>query len=242
MTVILKTRNLCASYGRVQALFDASIEIEEGSIATVIGPNGAGKTTLLNAIMGILPSQGAIEYAGRMVGRMQVEERVGLGICLVPERRELFGSMSVRDNLILGGYLRSGAAKAEAQNDLKAIYKRFPRLEERSGQRAATLSGGERQMLALGRALMSRPKLLLLDEPSMGLAPRLVREILEIVVELRRLGVSILLVEQNARAALHIADYGYVLENGSITLEGRAKVLINNRRVIDTYLGLREAS
>ncbi|HEY5210933.1 MAG TPA: ABC transporter ATP-binding protein [Stellaceae bacterium] len=239
---MLKTANLSAFYGKIQALFDVSVEIQEGSIVTVIGPNGAGKTTLLNAIMGLASSRGTIHYAGRPVAGIEVEERVGLGLCLVPERRELFSTMSVRDNLILGGYLQPRSGKNRSLDDLDAVFDRFPRLKERSHQTAATLSGGERQMLALGRALMSRPKLLLLDEPSMGLAPLIVREILDIVVKLRQLGVSIFLVEQNARAALHIADYGYVLENGAITLEGNAKDLIHNRRVIETYLGLRQAS
>jgi branched-chain amino acid transport system ATP-binding protein len=205
-------------------------------IVTVIGPNGAGKTTLLAALMGLLPSKGESWYEAQDLRILSTEERVRRGICLVPERRELFTEMTVADNLILGAYTRWRDREA-VQRDLEEVYERFPRLSERRGQLARTLSGGERQMLALGRALMAKPRLLLLDEPSLGLAPLIVREIFRIVTGLRELGVSILLVEQNARAALETADYGYVLETGSIVHSGPAINLIHDPRVIASYLG-----
>jgi branched-chain amino acid transport system ATP-binding protein len=204
---------------------------------TVIGPNGAGKTTLLGAIMGLLPSTGAIRYLGADLSVARVEARVARGLCLVPERRELFGELSVEDNLRLGAFQRVRHGERGADSDLGDVYQRFPRLAERRTQLAATLSGGERQMLALGRALMGKPRLLMLDEPSLGLAPRIVREIMQIVAELRKTGVSILLVEQNARAALQVADYGYVLETGEIALEGASSSLTGNPRVVESYLG-----
>jgi branched-chain amino acid transport system ATP-binding protein len=210
--------------------------MQAGQIVTVIGPNGAGKTTLLAALMGLLPSRGESRYEDRDIAALRTEDRVRRGICLVPERRELFTEMTVEDNLILGAYTR-WRDRGAVQRDLMDVYQRFPRLAERRRQLAGTLSGGERQMLALGRALMGKPKLLLLDEPSLGLAPLIVREIFRIVVELRELGVSILLVEQNARAALETADHGYVLETGSIVLSGKASDLIHDPRVIASYLG-----
>jgi branched-chain amino acid transport system ATP-binding protein len=236
MSAILRVADLRVAYGKVEAVRDVNIEVGEGAIVTVIGPNGAGKTTLLNAIMGLLPSRGRVDYLGMDIGRHSVETRVAAGICLVPEKRELFGPMSVADNLILGAYGRR-SNRMERENLLEEIYALFPRLKERRKQNAATLSGGERQMLAIGRALMGRPKLLMLDEPSLGLAPRIVREVLEMVSSLRRRGVSILIIEQNAHAALQIADYGYVLETGSFVLEGPAQELAHNDRVIETYLG-----
>jgi branched-chain amino acid transport system ATP-binding protein len=210
--------------------------MQAGHIVTVIGPNGAGKTTLLAALMGLLPSKGESWYEAQDLRNLSTEERVRRGICLVPERRELFTEMTVADNLVLGAYTRWRDREA-VQRDLQEVYERFPRLSERRGQLARTLSGGERQMLALGRALMARPRLLLLDEPSLGLAPLIVREIFRIVTGLRELGVSILLVEQNARAALETADYGYVLETGSIVHSGPAVSLIHDPRVIASYLG-----
>jgi branched-chain amino acid transport system ATP-binding protein len=210
--------------------------MQAGQIVTVIGPNGAGKTTLLAALMGLLPSKGVSRYEQLDIGALSTEERVRRGICLVPERRELFTEMTVKDNLILGAYTR-WRDRAAVQRDLQDVCARFPRLAERSNQLAGTLSGGERQMLALGRALMAKPRLLLLDEPSLGLAPLIVREIFRIVTGLRELGVSILLVEQNARAALETADHGYVLETGSIVLSGKASDLIHDPRVIASYLG-----
>ena len=237
MARLLDVRNLSVAYGKVEAIRRISLAVEEGSIVTVIGPNGAGKTTLLQAIMGLLPSQGEIVYAGTAVQRMTVEQRVGAGLVLVPEKRELFGSMKVADNLELGAFARLRRGEHAALGDLADVYARFPRLQERRAQEAGTLSGGERQMLALGRALMGKPRLLMLDEPSLGLAPLIVREIFHIVAALKDAGVSILLIEQNARAALQVADYGYVLETGDCVLEGPSRELAAHPRVAATYLG-----
>lgn len=234
MSALLEVKDLCVAYGRAQVVHGISFAIPAGSIVTVIGANGAGKTTLLNAIMGVHPSTGGIRFGGAPV-RHSVEGRIAEGMCLVPERRELFHSMSVEDNLILGGFLRTEAERAET---LQTVFGRFPRLKERRQQLAGTLSGGERQMLALGRALMSKPRLLLLDEPSLGLAPKIVRDILQIVSDLRAAGVSILLVEQNARAALEIADDAHVMELGAIRRSGRASELAKDPAVIESYLGL----
>jgi branched-chain amino acid transport system ATP-binding protein len=236
MTTLLSVTDLHVSYGKVEAVSGVSLEMQAGHIVTVIGPNGAGKTTLLAALMGLLPSKGESWYDAQDLRLLSTEERVRRGICLVPERRELFTEMTVADNLVLGAYTRWGDREA-VQRDLQEVYERFPRLSERRGQLAGTLSGGERQMLALGRALMAKPRLLLLDEPSLGLAPLIVREIFRIVMGLRELGVSILLVEQNARAALETADYGYVLETGCIVHTGPAVSLIHDPRVIASYLG-----
>ena len=236
MTALLSVTDLHVSYGKVEAVSGVSLEMQAGHIVTVIGPNGAGKTTLLAALMGLLPSKGETWYEAQDLRILSTEERVRRGICLVPERRELFTEMSVADNLVLGAYTRWRDREA-VQRDLQEVYERFPRLSERRGQLAGTLSGGERQMLALGRALMAKPRLLLLDEPSLGLAPLIVREIFRIVTGLRELGVSILLVEQNARAALETADYGYVLETGCIVHSGPAVNLIHDPRVIASYLG-----
>jgi branched-chain amino acid transport system ATP-binding protein len=230
----LDVRDLCVAYGKVPAVRDVSLQVAPGSIVTVIGPNGAGKTTLLAAIAGLLPARGVVRCFGDLATAWPVEERVRRGIVLVPERRELFGSMSIADNLRLGAFTRRGEQHKAAIAD---VYRRFPRLEERRGQLAATLSGGERQMLALGRALMSAPRVLLLDEPSLGLAPLVVRDIFSIIAALRSTGVAILLVEQNARAALAIADYGYVLESGQIAVEGESASLAANPRVAAAYLG-----
>ena len=235
---ILEVRDLRVLYGKVAGLHRATLRIDEGSVVTVIGPNGAGTTTLLAAIMGLLPSTGALRYAGIDLAGKSVETRVGQGLSLVPERRELFGELSVHDNLRLGAFARIRRGEWGTDADVDAVYARFPRLKERSTNLAETLSGGERQMLALGRALMAKPRLLMLDEPSLGLAPLIVREIMHIIADLRKTGVSILLVEQNARAALQVADYGYVLENGEIALEGPSKELSENPRVSATYLGL----
>ena len=236
MTALLSVTDLHVSYGKVEAVSGVSLEMQAGHIVTVIGPNGAGKTTLLAALMGLLPSKGESWYEAQDLRILSTEERVRRGICLVPERRELFTEMTVADNLVLGAYTRWRDRKA-VQRDLQEVYERFPRLSERRGQLAGTLSGGERQMLALGRALMAKPRLLLLDEPSLGLAPLIVREIFRIVTGLGELGVSILLVEQNARAALETADYGYVLETGSIVHSGPAVSLMHDPRVIASYLG-----
>jgi branched-chain amino acid transport system ATP-binding protein len=237
VSALLEIRDLSVAYGKVEAVHDVSLKVDEGSIVTVIGPNGAGKTTLLGAIMGTLPARGEIVYAGQSIGRLSVEQRVGGGLVLVPEKRELFGSMKVEDNLELGAFARLRHGDRDALRMLDEVYTRFPRLRERAAQEAGTLSGGERQMLALGRALMARPRLLMLDEPSLGLAPLIVREIFSIVSALKATGVSILLVEQNARAALQVADYGYVLETGERVLEGPSAALAANPRVAATYLG-----
>ncbi|WP_288431184.1 ABC transporter ATP-binding protein [uncultured Agrobacterium sp.] len=230
---LLAMQNIHVSYGHAEVLHGVSLQMEKGQIVTVIGANGAGKTTLLNAAMGIVPSKGSVVYDGTPVPA-SVEARVAAGLCLVPERRELFSTMSVEDNIELGGFLRSSQERAETRAE---VYERFPRLSERRKQTAGTLSGGERQMLALARALMSRPRLLLLDEPSLGLAPRIVMDILKIVAELRDSGVSILLVEQNARAALEIADYGYLMELGEVKLSGKANELADNPALMESYLG-----
>lgn len=234
---VLEVKDLCVSYGKVEALTNASITVGEGQIVTVIGPNGAGKTTMLSAIMGLLGSKGAVNFDGTLEVVPDVERLVTRGMSLVPEKRELFGEMSVEDNLVLGAFQRYRAGKRDHHQTLEEIYTMFPRLKERRDQAAGTMSGGERQMLAVGRALMGKPKLLMLDEPSLGLAPLIVREIFRIIADLRRRGVSILLVEQNARAALQVADYAYVLETGQVAMEGPAHLLADDPRVIEAYLG-----
>jgi branched-chain amino acid transport system ATP-binding protein len=238
MSALLEVRGLCVAYGKVEAVHQAGLRVEEGRIVTVIGPNGAGKTTLLAALMGMLPARGSVSYAGEEITRVEPEQRVSRGLCLVPERRELFAAMTVEDNLVLGAFHRYRKRDKTIAADFEQVYQLFPRLRERRRQLAGTLSGGERQMLALGRALMSRPRLLMLDEPSLGLAPLIVRDIFRVIAGLRETGVSILLVEQNARAALQVADYGYVLETGEIVLEGPSAELASNPRVIESYLGL----
>lgn len=235
---ILEVRNLCVSYGKVEALHQANLQVAPGQIVTVIGPNGAGKTTMLSAIMGLLPARGDVSFMGEVQRDMQVEHLVALGMGLVPEKRELFGEMSVEDNLLLGAFQRYRAGNRDHRDTMEEVFKLFPRLRERRAQAAGTLSGGERQMLAVGRALMARPKLLMLDEPSLGLAPLIVREIFHIISDLKQTGVAILLVEQNARAALQVADYGYVLETGNIVLEGDSRDLADNPRIVESYLGL----
>lgn len=233
---MLKVTDLHVSYGRVEALHGVSLSVRPGQIATVIGANGAGKSTLLAAVMGLLPSSGTIEFPGLGPVRPTVEARVRSGLCLVPETRDLFGSMSVEDNLRLGAFTRRGDRGAVAE-DMERTYGLFPRLRERRRQTADTLSGGERQMLALGRALMARPRLLLLDEPSLGLSPVLAKEMIRMVAALRDSGIAILLVEQNARAALRIANYAYVLETGSLVLEGPAGQIARDPQVIASYVG-----
>jgi len=234
---LLQVTELRAGYGRAEVLHGLSLQADKGSVITVIGPNGAGKSTLLGSLMGLLPSQGQIRFDGQDIGALTLEERVMLGIALVPEKRELFGTMSVEDNLVLGGYRQMRLGNASWRQRLDDVYDLFPRLKERRAQEAGTLSGGERQMLAVGRALMSRPTLLMLDEPSLGLAPLIVKDIFAIIETLRQTGVTIVLVEQNARAALAVADQGYVLEMGEIGLSGPAAALAQDPRVIDTYLG-----
>jgi branched-chain amino acid transport system ATP-binding protein len=242
MTPILEVKNLHARYGKVDAVQGARLAGQAGMIVWVIGPNGAGMSTTLNAAMGALPTgaaaSGQVLFLGQDVLGMPIEERVMQGISLVPEKRELFSSMSVEDNQKLGAFPRMRAGEKNFMDQLEVVYATFPRLKERARQDAGTLSGGERQMLALGRALMAKPKLLMLDEPSLGLAPLIVKEIFRIISELRKTGVATLLIEQNARAALQVSDYGYVIEMGEISMHGNALDLAHDQRVIDSYLGL----
>lgn len=236
---ILEVSDLCVSYGKVEALHHVSLRVRPGEIVTVIGPNGAGKTTLLSAIMGVLPfTHGAVRYQGDTLRHIDIEQMVARAMTLVPEKRELFGEMSVADNLLLGAFMRRRLGFRDERATLDKVYGIFPRLKERHQQMAGTLSGGERQMLAVGRALMAQPKILMLDEPSLGLAPLIVREIFRVIGDLRDLGVAILLVEQNARAALQVSDYGYVLETGEIALEGPSDQLEDDPKVVASYLGL----
>ena len=234
---ILQVKGLRAGYGRAEVLHGIDIEAQPGGVITVIGPNGAGKSTLLNTLMGILPGQGSILFRGQDITTLTLEERVMSGMALVPEKRELFGTMPVEDNLLLGGFRQMRQGNAKWRSRLDDVYAIVPRLQERRLQLAGTLSGGERQMLAVGRALMSGPDLLMLDEPSLGLAPLIVREIFSIIERLRQTGVTIVLVEQNARAALQVADHGYVLEMGELSAQGPAMELASDPRVIETYLG-----
>jgi len=234
---LVEAENVHVSYGRSEAVHGVSLRIGQGQIVTVIGANGAGKTTLLCALMGLLPSTGRISFPQHPGAELSVVARVKAGICLVTESRDLFGTMSIEDNLQLGAFTRRNDRQFDRAKVFEEVYALFPRLKERRAQMANTLSGGERQMLALGRALMTRPTLLMLDEPSLGLAPVLVKEILSKTAELRNIGVSILLVEQNARAALAIADYAYVLENGKLTIEGTAADVAKNPKVLESYLG-----
>lgn len=235
---LLRVDELTVAYGQIEAVRRVSLEVWPGTIVTVIGPNGAGKTTLLSALIGLLPiKEGGVEFAGEAMRRIEVERMVARGMALVPEKRELFTEMNVRDNLLLGAFMRRRLGWRDEEETLAQVYARFPRLKERALQPAGTLSGGERQMLAIGRALMARPRLLLLDEPSLGLAPLIVREIFHILADLAASGVAILLVEQNARAALQLADFGYVLETGEVVLKGAADALAEDERVIQSYLG-----
>jgi branched-chain amino acid transport system ATP-binding protein len=232
---MLKVRDLHVSYGGIHALRGVSLDVNEGEIVTIIGANGAGKSTLLNTVSGFLkPSKGEVSYKDRVLGR-QPAKIVKAGICHVPEGRLIFANLTVEDNLAMGAYLRSDRKKMAA--DLEHVWKLFPRLLERRKQLAGTLSGGEQQMLAMGRALMTDGDLVLLDEPSLGLAPLLVQTIFEIVIEFRKLGKTILLVEQNAFKALEVADRAYVLEQGKIVMEGRACDIADNPAVRAAYLG-----
>ncbi|HLS56308.1 MAG TPA: ABC transporter ATP-binding protein [Zeimonas sp.] len=232
---LLRVEQLHAGYGKAEVLAGLSLRATQGSVVTVIGPNGAGKSTLLNALMGVLPARGRVAYDDRDLTDVALEERVALGMALVPETRALFGSMPVEDNLLLGTWRLRGCRPPA--DGLARVYDLFPRLQERRAQLAGTLSGGERQMLAIARALIGEPRLLMLDEPSLGLAPLIVKDIFETIGRLRETGVTILMVEQNARAALDVADYGYVLETGEIALEGPAAQLARDPRVVETYLG-----
>ena len=233
-SALLSVSSVHIAYGKVEAVRSVSLDVAGNEIVTIIGANGAGKTTLLNAIMGILPLKGRVSFAGQDIARLDIEDRVAAGLSLVPEHRELFGTMNVEDNLQLGAFR---IAKAIAAQSFERVYSLFPRLKERRKQLAGTLSGGEQQMLAMGRALMGAPRLLMLDEPSLGLAPIIVADIFRIVGELRASGVSVLLVEQNAQAALQIADRAYVMELGEFILDGPAKDIAANARVAASYLG-----
>jgi branched-chain amino acid transport system ATP-binding protein len=237
--MLLEVKTANSYYGNIHALKDVSLEVDRGEIVTVIGANGAGKTTLLNTISGVLhASRGELLLEGRPITKLSPDKIVRLGISQVPERRQVFSTLNVLDNLLLGAYLRHGKEpREEIEKDLEFVFEIFPVLKERRTQMGGTLSGGEQQMLALGRGLMAKPKILLLDEPSLGLAPLLVREIFRVAGELREHGTTILLVEQNARAALRLADRGYVMETGTVVLEGRSEELLADERVQDAYLG-----
>ncbi|BCH29868.1 ABC transporter ATP-binding protein [Mesorhizobium sp. L-8-10] len=239
MTPLLEANALSAGYGAVSALHGISLIVEQGLIASVVGPNGAGKTTMLNALMGLLPAKGSVRFAGNDVTNLSPEARLEAGLCLITEKRELFGTMSVEDNLILGAFARRKLGRKSRENSLDEVFGRFPRLKERRRQLAGTLSGGERQMLAIGRALMSKPRLLMMDEPSLGLAPLIVEEMFRVISDLKDDGVSILLVEQNARGALAVSERAYVLELGQVVLDGPSDELSRDKRVIDAYLGTR---
>jgi branched-chain amino acid transport system ATP-binding protein len=239
--LLLDVADLHAGYGKAEVLSGLRLSVPRGGVVSVIGPNGAGKSTLLNSLMGLLHARGRIVFDGESLSGMPLEDRVMRGMALVPEKRELFGSMAVEDNLVLGGYRQMRRGVANWRDTIERVYTLFPRLRERRSQLAGTLSGGERQMLAVGRALMAEPKLLMLDEPSLGLAPLVVKTIFATIAGLRATGVTMLLVEQNARAALEVADYAYVLEMGEIALEGPAAELARDPRVVDTYLGAARA-
>jgi len=238
MSALLQVTDVSVAYGKVEAVRAVTLQVRANEIVTIIGANGAGKTTLLNAVMGILPLKGDVTFAGESVARQDIEDRVAAGLSLVPEHRELFGTMSVEDNLQLGAFR---IAKAIAAQSFERVYALFPKLKERRSQLAGTLSGGEQQMLAMGRALMGAPKLLMLDEPSLGLAPIIVADIFRTVSELKAAGVSVLLVEQNAKAALRIADRAYVMELGEFVLDGSAAEIAANAQVEASYLGFSQA-
>ena len=234
--MLLEINNIHVHYNKVAALKGVTIKVPKGGIVTIIGSNGAGKSTTLRAVSGLVPvTSGTIKFDGRRIDKLPPEKIVGLGIAQVPEGRRVFPDLTVEENLRTGAYLRSN--KAEIEDDLEGVFYHFPRLEERRSQWAKTMSGGEQQMLAIGRALMSKPRLLLLDEPSMGLAPVMFQEIAAIIVEIVKQGVPVILVEQNAELALRLAKYAYVLETGRISLKGRAKNLHENEHVKRAYLG-----
>ena len=233
---MLEVKDLVVSYGGIEALKGISFSVDEGQIVTLIGANGAGKSTTLRAITGLVPvKSGSIFYNGDDITRLATQKTVERGIALVPEGRRVFANLTVLENLKIGAYLRKDTRKI--QEDIEYIYTLFPRLKERSWQAAGTLSGGEQQMLAVARALMSRPKIIMMDEPSLGLAPLVVKGIFEIIQEINKQGVTVLLIEQNANMALKIADLGYVLETGRITLTGSGRDLLKNEDVKKAYLG-----
>ncbi|WP_174735102.1 ABC transporter ATP-binding protein [Mesobacillus harenae] len=232
---MLKVDGIAAFYGKIQVLKNISLEVKEGSIVTILGANGAGKTTTMKTISGLLkPQQGSIEFKGEGVTGLRPDQLLRKGIALVPEGRQILAGMTVRENLEMGAYHRKDN---EIDQDINNVMKRFPILEERQKQLGGTLSGGQQQMLAIARAILSKPKMLLLDEPSMGLAPLVVADIFKIIKEINEAGTTVLLVEQNARQALRISDYGYVLETGKIVAEGKSKELLNDPRIMEAYLG-----
>ena len=234
--MLLSVNDLHVYYGAIHAVKGVSLEVNEGEIVTLIGANGAGKSTTLRAITGIVPvKSGTITYNGEDITGMDTQKVVERGIALVPEGRRVFANLTVLENLKIGAYLRKDTA--QIQKDIEYIYKLFPRLEERSWQLAGTLSGGEQQMLAVGRAMMTRPKLIMMDEPSLGLAPLVVKDIFGIISRLSADGITILLIEQNANAALHAAHYGYVLETGMMTLSGTGEELLSSKSIQEAYLG-----
>jgi branched-chain amino acid transport system ATP-binding protein len=237
---LLAVENLCAGYGKAEVLHGVTLSVAAKQIVAIVGPNGAGKSTLMHAVMGLLPRKGNVTFMGQGAG--DVGWMVQRGVVLVPETRALFTDMSVEDNLQLGAFARYRQGARDLAASMADVFGIFPRLAERRRQSAGTLSGGERQMLALGRALMGQPKLLLLDEPSLGLAPKIVADIFRVIGTLRDRGIAILLVEQNARAALQMADYGYVLEMGRVALHGPCETLAEDTRVIETYLGRKRAT
>lgn len=232
----LEVTNLSVSYGGIRALKGVSLTVNEGSVVTLIGANGAGKSTMLRATAGLIKADGgSITLDGQNLLGLPAKEIVKRGIVMIPEGRHVFPDMTVRENLLIGAYLRKD--KAAVDKDIKRMYELFPRLSERTWQLAGTLSGGEQQMLAVGRALMAKPKLLMMDEPSLGLAPLIVKDIFEIIKKINAEGITVLLIEQNANAALRVAHYGYVLETGSIAIEGTGNALINDPKVSEAYLG-----
>lgn len=233
---MLKVENLSVHYGMIQAVRDVSFEVNEGEVVSLIGANGAGKTTILRTLSGLVrPSAGKIEFLGKEIQKLPAQKIVAGGLSQVPEGRHVFSGLTVMENLEMGAFLKKN--REENQANLKKVFSRFPRLEERKNQDAATLSGGEQQMLAMGRALMSTPKLLLLDEPSMGLAPIFIQEIFDIIQDIQKQGTTVLLIEQNANKALAISDRGYVLETGKIVLSGTGKELASSEEVRKAYLG-----
>jgi branched-chain amino acid transport system ATP-binding protein len=233
---MLKVKDLKVNYGGIEALKGISFDVEQGQIVTLIGANGAGKSTTLRAISGLVKTaSGAINFMGRDIIPFNAQQVVAEGIAMVPEGRRVFDNLTVKENLKIGAYLRKD--KDEIESGIEDIYQRFPRLKEREWQLAGTLSGGEQQMLAVGRAMMARPKLLMMDEPSLGLAPLVVRDIFSIIRDLKSEGITILLIEQNANAALRCADQAYVLETGRITMSGTGEALLADQRVRDAYLG-----
>ncbi|MEG2919346.1 MAG: ABC transporter ATP-binding protein [Clostridium sp.] len=233
---MLKITNLVVSYGGIEALKGIDINVEKGKIITLVGANGAGKSTVLRSIVGLVKKKaGNIEYKGDDLGSVKTQYLTSRGLTLVPEGRRIFSDLTIEENLLLGAYARKD--KEEIKKDIKWVYELFPILKERQLQLGGTLSGGEQQMLAVGRALMSRPELLMMDEPSLGLAPLIVKDIFSIIKEINKKGVTILLIEQNANLALKIADYGYVMETGRITMEGRGKDLLSNEDIKKAYLG-----